>query len=241
MKASVGVINDENILELQLDEVVITKMRPKPQSQYSSIWGRVIFPPDYKHDVKPTLARMCQSLSSRISLWGGDIRYLNKLGEWKDPVFIVDDWIIYQDFRVISDIPVSDVESIEYVDYEELEFSGLPLPAYGGLFIIYTKSKTWGKGRKIKFNIKAWFPKGYKKAVEFYSPKYETPEELQKGTDRRTTIYWKPDVVFKDGHAAFDFYTGDTKTTCSVVIEGVANNGQLIRYIDKITVEPKSP
>jgi siroheme synthase (precorrin-2 oxidase/ferrochelatase) len=113
----------------------------------------------------------------------------------------------------------------------------LPFLAPGGLIIITTKSKTFGKGRKIKFNIKAWFPQGYRAVAEFYAPKYETEEELKKGPDRRTTIFWKPDVVFEDGNAQFDFYTADAKTNYSVVIEGVAENGQIVRKTEKDFLE----
>jgi hypothetical protein len=138
------------------------------------------------------------------------------------------------ELRDISDIPINDIECMEFVEPGNYSLAMLPFPAPGGLIIITTKSKTWGKGRKIKFNIKVWFPKGYREAAEFYAPKYGTEEELKKGPDRRTTIFWKPNVVFENGNAQFDFYTADTETTYSVVIEGVANNGQIIRKTEKI-------
>jgi siroheme synthase (precorrin-2 oxidase/ferrochelatase) len=110
----------------------------------------------------------------------------------------------------------------------------LPIEVSGGAVLITTKSKTFWQGRKIKFNIETLMPKGYREAAEFYSPKYETEKELKKGADRRTTIFWKPNVVFENGNAQFDFYTADYKTTYSVVIEGITYNGQIVRKEEKI-------
>jgi len=66
--------------------------------------------------------------------------------------------------------------------------------------------------------------------VEFYSPRYDTPEAYANSMpDLRSTIYWKPDVIPDlDGRASVDFYTADTPTSYSVVIEGVCPDGRLI-------------
>ena len=55
--------------------------------------------------------------------------------------------------------------------------------------------------------------------------------------DFRTTIFWKPDLlVSEDGKASFEFYTSDFPTTYSVVIEGLSNDGKIIRQVEKIEV-----
>ncbi|MDR2627305.1 MAG: hypothetical protein LBC40_04650, partial [Dysgonamonadaceae bacterium] len=58
---------------------------------------------------------------------------------------------------------------------------------------IITKS---GNGLQIgrrRFNFIVFFPLGYSKPVEFYSPKYDTPEAFNsEKIDLRTTVYWKP-------------------------------------------------
>ena len=82
-------------------------------------------------------------------------------------------------------------------------------------------------------------PIGYQKPVEFYAPKYDTLESKNLGIpDYRTTIFWKPDLVVSDtGKASFEFYTADFPTTYSVVIEGISDNGKIIRRVEKIDVE----
>lgn len=88
-------------------------------------------------------------------------------------------------------------------------------------------------------NIKIVNPLGLQDPAEFYSPLYETEEQRDReDPDLRTTVYWNPNVnISSDGKARFDFYAADNKTTYSVVIEGVADNGQLIRQVAKITVK----
>jgi hypothetical protein len=80
---------------------------------------------------------------------------------------------------------------------------------------------------------------GLQTPTEFYSPKYETA--VQRNTNRpdlRTTIYWNPDLTTDEqGNASFEFYTADAATTYSVVIEGVTNEGKIIRAVKKIRRE----
>ena len=83
-------------------------------------------------------------------------------------------------------------------------------------------------------------PLGYQEQAEFYSPRYETEESREIGPpDLRTTIYWNPDVkVSADGVASFDFYTADSPSDYSVVIEGITEDGMLIR--SRSTLKSKS-
>jgi hypothetical protein len=202
-----------------LDAITIEEKRPRPKSKYSSIFSTVIYPEDFKRIKGFDLTRALK-LFPYLPVFGGKI--LNGFS------IIIDDWPLHDaDLRDI-DIDINEIESIEVV--EDVLFSTFPVRK----IIITTKSKTYGKGRKIKFNIKSWRPKGYREAAEFYSPKYKTDEELRKGADRRTTIFWKPNVAFKNGNAQFDFYTADANNTYSVVIEGITDNGRIVRKTGKI-------
>ena len=75
--------------------------------------------------------------------------------------------------------------------------------------------------------------------VEFYSPKYESLEaKYLTIPDFRITIFWKPNIVISEsGEASFEFYTSDFPTTYSVVIEGLTNDGKIVRQIEKIQVK----
>jgi len=88
-------------------------------------------------------------------------------------------------------------------------------------------------------NTKLILPLGYQKPVEFYSPKYDTPEALNnKNPDLRTTIYWKPNVtVDSTQKASVDFYAANACTTYSIVIEGIGPGRKLIYRIKKAFIK----
>jgi hypothetical protein len=107
---------------------------------------------------------------------------------------------------------------------------------YLGTILITTKSRNGGlsdnqKGKSLKIT-----PLGYQITKEFYSPAYETPEQLNSETpDHRSTIYWNPDVrANEDGEAEISFFAADADTSYTVTIEGITDNGVLIRKTEKI-------
>ena len=150
-------------------------------------------------------------------------------GSSTPPVIIIDD-VIWEDVD-LRDINIMDVETIEIMKGAEAAVLGSK--GAGGAIILTTKRGDITPKNGIKFNMKTIMPKGYRKDVEFYSPKYETEEQMT-GTDRRTTIFWKPNVKISSGNAEFDFYTADSNSTYSVIIEGITNEGQIIRTLGKI-------
>ncbi|HUW93943.1 MAG TPA: MG2 domain-containing protein [Bacteroidales bacterium] len=81
---------------------------------------------------------------------------------------------------------------------------------------------------------------GFQKPAEFYSPRYDTPEQSDNWQpDLRTTIYWNPNIVVSSpGEGNFDFYTADSKTTYTMIIEGVTSDGAVIQSRGKITLLP---
>ena len=83
---------------------------------------------------------------------------------------------------------------------------------------------------KFTFNKKIYAPLGYQIPIEFYSPRYDTPEARNNTLpDLRSTIYWKPDAIVDFvGKTTLDFYTADSPSTYSVVVEGVTPEGKLI-------------
>ncbi|MPN16942.1 hypothetical protein SDC9_164291 [bioreactor metagenome] len=110
-------------------------------------------------------------------------------------------------------------------------------PDTSGALVITTNGNTWQRSKSI--NIDRFRPLGYQQAAEFYSPKYETREQVESSTpDLRTTIYWKPNVQFSQtGEAIVEFYAADTPTTYQVVGEGVTGSGKMIRFTKEIAIE----
>jgi hypothetical protein len=82
---------------------------------------------------------------------------------------------------------------------------------------------------------------GYQQPAEFYTPKYDTPEKRNEKTpDLRTTIHWEPVVQANEqGEASFEFFTADEPASYTVIIEGLAEDGSIIRQEGKVRLRDK--
>lgn len=89
-------------------------------------------------------------------------------------------------------------------------------------------------------NITHILPLGYQKRADFYVPKYDVADKVVTDRDLRTTIHWQPDVVFKGGKAEVVFYAAGIPTTYSVVLEGITEEGCVLREVKKLVVSKES-
>jgi hypothetical protein len=81
-------------------------------------------------------------------------------------------------------------------------------------------------------------PKGFYKAREFYSPKYDAANATGGHPDVRSTLYWNPNVVTdNNGNASFEFYNSDGHGSFRVIVEGIDVNGNLGRQVYRYKVE----
>lgn len=152
------------------------------------------------------------------------------------PVLFVIDNMYFDDFSDrLDDIDVSSIESL-FVVRDNSMMPGY-FPNTDGAIVITTKIGFKPKAR-TPININHIIPLGYQQAAEFYSPAYETPEQKDNGIpDLRTTIYWKPNVVFDDeGRASIEFYAADLPTNYLLVGEGVSSGGNVIRFEHEVEV-----
>jgi hypothetical protein len=130
--------------------------------------------------------------------------------------------------------------------YQEIcETISMPDIAQIDLYIENSKTLYWNagemavialttrpSGESANRNFLSTAPLGYQFPVAFYSPKYDTPEALNdRKPDLRSTIYWKPKVkADENGKASVDFYTADSPSSYSVLIEGIGKNGKFIYH-----------
>ncbi|MDB5134510.1 MAG: hypothetical protein JWP37_1113 [Mucilaginibacter sp.] len=81
-------------------------------------------------------------------------------------------------------------------------------------------------------------PKGFYKARDFYSPKYDFSTPQSSRPDLRSTIFWRPELITdKEGNASFDYYNADGHGNYRVVIEGIDNAGNIGRQVYRYKVE----
>jgi len=100
----------------------------------------------------------------------------------------------------------------------------------GGVLVITTKrGGGYSSASTFTPGIIPFSPKGYYTPREFYSPKYDAPDNRP---DYRTTIYWNPNIVTNEsGKAAFNYFNSDEPGTYRIVIEGMDMLGNLARTV----------
>jgi TonB-dependent SusC/RagA subfamily outer membrane receptor len=210
--------NGKRIIELETVTITGQTTPPRKQSIYSSMMNTVVTSDKFERysDLYQALMTVggVMVTGGRISIRGSSV----------PPVIIVDE-VIWENVD-LRDINIRDVESIEVMKGAEAAILGSR--GAGGAIIINTKTGDITPKKGVRFNMKTLKPKGYRRTVEFYSPKYGTEEQMR-GVDRRTTIFWKPNVKISEGNAEFDFYTADAISVYSVIIEGVTTEGKIIR------------
>ncbi len=109
---------------------------------------------------------------------------------------------------------------------------------FNGVIVIYFKPGKSGKDFPPS-HIQMVAPLGYQPFAEFYSPKYDTPEAKNNPVpDLRSTIHWQPQVKTDEkGISSFEFYSADSETRYSVVIQGLTTDGKIINQKGSVIVQ----
>lgn len=131
-----------------------------------------------------------------------------------------------------NSIPIQDIERIDVIKSWNSVIFGYR--GGGGVIMITTKRGNYTpKKTEIPLNVARIMPFSYQEPAEFYSPKYETAEQKENpAPDLRTTIYWNPDVKINgQGQAEFEFYTADSPSTYTLTMEGITQDGKIIRKV----------
>jgi hypothetical protein len=148
------------------------------------------------------------------------------------------------DMTVYIDGVVGDIDQVRPDDVEVIEII-LPPNSYiygsdglNGVIDITTRPGGQHAEDIISEGILPIKVQGFYKARQFYSPKYEHPNDYINRKDLRSTIYWQPELATdKDGNAEISFYNADGKGTYRVVVEGMDEKGNLGRKVFRYKVE----
>lgn len=141
------------------------------------------------------------------------------------------------DVDILQTIMPSDVETIEV----------LRTPGYtaiygmrggGGVLVITTRrgSPNYVDNTPVA-GITLYRPKGYAKTRVFYAPDYEVSPQLKQLPDRRTTVYWEPNIsTDSTGTGRKSFFTAGESGTYKVVAEGLDGNGAIYHKVIRFQV-----
>ena len=231
-KADAKYVQENGIRTIALPEVVVKAAKPedKYRSAYSSIFSYRITEDELEKMHAVNIQKILNNLPG-VWVTGNSIKV-----QGSTPLVLIDGMIMnwdkdpYNTMDILSSINVYDIGQVEYTKGAQAVIFGPE--GSSGVIEIFTKRGEFTPVQKPNLNIKKLLPLGYQQPVEFYSPKYDTPEAKENKTpDLRSVIYWKPDVVIDSaGKASFEFYTADSPSAYTVVIEGVSQEGELIYH-----------
>ena len=127
---------------------------------------------------------------------------------------------------VISTINPNDISHVDILKGTRAIIYGTP----NGVIAFYRKTGRSGiaLGNTMGIlNIKMY---GYHQPDEFYVPNHKNPTEKEKiRPDHRGTQYWAPSIPLKHNKANFSYYTSDDSGDFVAYIEGLTQEGRLIR------------
>jgi hypothetical protein len=229
-KAEQKYIDEHGIRMIYLSEVTISAHR-KPVHQ------SIFYTADYtltEDEIEKLPSTSMRSLLNRLPVTvsqslGGLTVMISRFGNCP-AMFLVDDFLTDE----IDWLEVGDVAQVDIIkDDAKLVIWGNRAPC--GIISIFTKRGIVNAPRETHY-IKHIMPLGFQKPAEFYALKYDTPPYSTK-PDMRTTIHWEPNLTTDgEGNASFSFYTADTPSTYTVVIEGVTEDGKIVYKRDRIMV-----
>ncbi|MBN1768210.1 MAG: hypothetical protein JXR50_12035 [Prolixibacteraceae bacterium] len=208
-----------NLEEIEVKAKKISK--PKTESPYYSISSSfVLGTEDIEKANFMTVFELLRRLPG-ITISGSEVFYRRE-----KPMLILDDVPTENfDYNMLNVNDISDAFVLPATSVMTI----FGTRGANGAIVINTKHGFVEKNTLNK-NIQVFTPLGYQQEVEFYSPAYETEEQRRNTVrDLRSTIYWNPCVpTDSTGIARLSFYSADTPSQYSLIIEGVGREGHLI-------------
>ena len=237
-KSDLRMTRENGIRHIFLDEVIITASKNRPKTEYETVIGvKTVKEEEIERSgVIDLITFLQQHFPSMNSIEkDGSFILTNRGG----PVTVILDGsycraydLGSQDF--LRTFLMQDVSQIDFIR-SPYSLSYDPLCPAGILAITTKTGEGKGGAEWYSTNLKRIMPLGFQPPVEFYVPRYElTADKEKQDPDLRTTIHWQPRLEVKDGKATVEFYTADGPVDYSVVIEGVGEDGSLLRMEERI-------
>ena len=213
---------ENGIRHIFMDEVIVTAPRIVLRTETQKVASKVVTEEKLAKSGAPTLSMALNSILGSYGR-GGDAGY------------------------VLDGCELTDDEAVQILNWMPKEVFGqvelLRHPAAIRYFlgtrdvVILLYTKTGGTEYNASWNpsnLAYITPLGYQQEVEFYSPIYDIQKKQSNDMDLRTTIYWKPNVIFKEGEAEISFYAADSPVNYSILVEGISNDGKTLRIQHQI-------
>ena len=208
----------------QLDEVIVKADSVKKigKSVYHSFMGRVKTAEELMTPHPRSLTDMLERFPG-VYISGDSVM----LSGIKNELFFLDD--IPTTFEDVRNINIDEIDEIEVI-------KDASAAVFGMKGANMTKRGEITRPELVR-NVVRVSPLGYQRLKRFYPVCYDTEEKQSSvSEDNRSTLYWNPCVPITDnGEASFDFYTSDSDTPYTILVQGVSEDGRIISLKRKIS------
>ena len=155
------------------------------------------------------------------------IRGVGSLQSGGDPLYLLDNMPV--DAGTMMLVNPQDVASVDvFKDPAKAAIFGAQ--GANGVIAVYTKTGFGGAIAEVPGKLITKYG-GYSAAREFYQPNYETKTAENAIPDKRSTIYWNPNLkIDESGKAKIKYYNTDIAKKHLIVIEGMDAQGRLARF-----------
>jgi len=150
-------------------------------------------------------------------------------GGGSGPLFLIDG--VTYDGDVGVDMALN--YSMTEIDKVEILKSAGNLAMFGsrgasGVIAIYTKKgvPSYGTNTFVKGTITQSII-GFAPYRKFYLPQYSADDKDKPEPDRRTTLYWNPNISLGKAKQMASFYTSDQQGVYRIIVEGITPNGKV--------------
>ncbi len=213
----------------QLDEVIVKADSVKKigKSVYHSFMGRVKTAEELMTPRPRSLTDMLERFPG-VYISGDSVM----LSGIKNELFFLDD--IPTTFEDVRSINIDEIDEIEVIKDASAAVFGMK--GANGAILVMTKRGEITRPELVR-NVVRVSPLGYQRLKRFYPTCYDTEEKRSSVLeDNRSTLYWNPCVPITDnGEASFDFYTSDSDTPYTILVQGVSADGRIISLKRKIS------
>jgi hypothetical protein len=146
------------------------------------------------------------------------------------PLIVMDGVILSLSSDVKSFLQSLDPASVDFIEIlKGPQAAAYGMQGAGGVILINSTNERKQVSQINDKGISTIYPMGYAKQVDFNSPDYDK-KEIRKATapDQRITIYWNANLITDEkGSASAYFFTGDNRTTYTVVLTAITTTGNI--------------
>jgi len=158
-------------------------------------------------------------------------------------LLVVDDVPISPDGDIVDMLKSMYVESVGSVNVlSGPETAIFGFRGGGGVILVrYKRGSDFRPNNETSPSLAIIRPLGHYQPAAFYSPKYQTPEQIKNQTpDLRTTIYWNPSISIRQKQSAqLSFYTADRPGSYTITVEGLTSSGEPLHVTSKLIVKDR--